>query len=53
MAEDRAVVEIVTLAAFQRIADAYEKEGKKVLWGNLTRGLICFECRGKRRTAWV
>lgn len=43
----------MTLAAFQRIADAYEREGKRVLWGSLTRGAICYEYRGRRRTAWI
>lgn len=43
----------MTLAAFQRIADAYGREGKKVLWGNLTCGLIRYRFRRRLRTAWV
>lgn len=48
----RALTEI-SLSQFQRIADAYEREGKRVLWGNLTDRLICYEYRGRRRTAWI
>lgn len=53
MAEDRAVVEIMTRRQWFRLCASYDCDGRMFLWGNQARGAIRYRWRGRDRLAWV